>query len=150
MPIFWIVVLVGIGVVVFEGVALAAGPDTSGNYPDSVVAFARAIAKAEGYGQPGAIPTVANNPGDLKIPGWSGQTLGSGISVFTTRNDGWDRLYRQLELIVAGLSTQYTLNDTITSMARKWTATDPTTWALIVSSTLGVSSDTPLSQVLGG
>jgi hypothetical protein len=151
MPLLLILLLAGIAVVVFEGSALAASSgDTSGNYSSSIVAFAQAIAKAEGFGVPGAIPTLANNPGDLIIPGWTGQKLGSGISVFSGVNEGKDRLYRQLQLIVNGRSGEYTLNDTIQSMAAKYTKTDPTTWAVIVAWNLGVTADTPLSDLLGG
>jgi hypothetical protein len=148
MPLLLVGVLAVIAFLLLEG--NAAGADTSGNYSASLVAFAQAIAKAEGFGLAGRIPTLANNPGDLKIPGWTGQTLGSGISVFPSPSVGWDRLYRQLQLIVDGQSAQYNLTDTIGSMAVKWTRTDPTTWALIVASNLGVTADTYLSSVLGG
>jgi hypothetical protein len=150
MPVILIAVLVLAAIVIFEESALAKGPDTSGQYSPGIVAFAKAIARAEGFGVPNAIPTLANNPGDLVLPGWTGEKLGSGISKFSTINDGWDRLYRQLQLIVNGASVNYTLSDTIQSMAGKYTRTDPTTWALIVSSELGVSASTPLSEVLGG
>lgn len=149
----WLViaVLAGVAVIVFEGSALAASSaNTSANYPVSVVAFAQAIAKAEGFGIPGKIPTLANNPLDLVIPGWTGAKLGAGISVFPSANAGWDRGYKQLEFIVRGTSDVYTLDDTIQSMASKWTKTDPTTWALIVSSNLNVAADTSLRDVLGG
>jgi hypothetical protein len=35
---------------------------------DQLSALAQAMAKREGYGQPGVIPTTHNNPGDIKIP----------------------------------------------------------------------------------
>jgi hypothetical protein len=148
----WLVIgiLIFVSALVFKGSLMASTGNTSGNYSGEIVAFAKAIAKAEGFGIPGKIPTLANNPGDLEIPGWMGQKLGEGISVFSSANEGWDRLYRQLQLIVNGESVEYSLSDTIQTMASKWTKTDSTTWALIVSSTLGVSADTPLSEVLGG
>lgn len=135
-------------ILIFESRAQTMIGDTSGNYPPSVVAFAKAIAKAEGFGVPGAIPTLANNPGDLVIPGWAGMKLGAGISVFSSVNEGWDRLYKQLNLILQGRSAEYSLNDTIESTARKWTETDPTTWALIVSSSLEVQSNRTLGDLL--
>jgi hypothetical protein len=150
MPWGILVILIIAAVIVFESSALASVGNTSGNYPSSVVAFAQAIAKAEGFGVPGKIPTLANNPGDLVIPGWTGARLGAGISVFSSPNEGWDRLYKQLNLILAGRSAQYSLDDTIESMAAKWTRTDPTTWALIVSSDLGVPANTSLGPVFGG
>lgn len=114
-----------------------------------IQALALAIEKAEGYGIPGAIPTVANNPGDLVVPGWTGAKLGSaGISVFSSYEEGKNHLYYQLQLIANGQSHIYTLDDTISSMAKKWTATAQDNWANIVSGELGVSSDTTLRDIL--
>lgn len=121
--------------------------DTAGN---KVQAMAAAIARAEGFGVPLAIPTQANNPGDLKIPGWpKDKQVGEGISVFPSVTEGWSRLYRQLNLIVNGQSKVYTLGDTINSMAVKWTGSDNAlAWANIVASTLGTETDALLSEVL--
>lgn len=152
MPWIVLIVVVVIAGIVYEGYAMKlSGLDTTADYTPSIVAFAKAIAKAEGFGVPGAIPTLANNPGDLVIPGWTGEKLGSaGISVFSNPNDGWTRLYNELQMIVNGSSSIYSPEDTIDSMAVKWTATDPESWALIVSSTLGIPSDTTLQSALGG
>jgi hypothetical protein len=117
------------------------------NYPESIKRFARAVAYAEGYGIPGAIPTVANNPGDLVLPGWS-PTMGSaGIAVFDSADYGWNRLYRQLGLIVAGNSQVYALDDTIASMGLKWAGGD-SNWSKNVAAHLNVPASTPLWQVL--
>lgn len=119
----------------------------STNYSDSIQNFARAIAYAEGYGIPGAIPTVANNPGDLVLPGWS-PTMGSaGIAVFDSADYGWSRLYRQLALIVGGQSDYYRLNMTIAEMGRTYAGGDEN-WSRNVASYLGVSPSTSLRQVL--
>lgn len=117
------------------------------NYSDSVTSFAQAIAYAEGYGIPGAIPTVANNPGDLVIPGWA-PTMGSaGIAVFDSPDYGWSRLYRQVALIIAGRSNYYRLDMTLAEMGRTYAGGDEN-WSRNVASYLGVSPSTTLAQVL--
>lgn len=126
-----------------EGVTGVASP--------SIVRFAQAIARAEGFGLPGVIPTLAHNPGDLKIPGWSGPTMGQGISVFANDADGWDRLYRQLMLIVSGKSHIYSLSDTISTMAAKWTSpTEAAAWGSNVAAVLGVPESSTLRELIGG
>jgi hypothetical protein len=109
---------------------------------------AEGISQAEGFGVPGAIPTLANNPGDLVIPNWPGAKMGAGISVFDSVDEGRNRLYHQLQLIVSGQSKVYNLDMTIAEMANKWTATDAGNWARIVSGYLGVSTDTTLRDIL--
>lgn len=120
-----------------------------------ITAMAKAISYAEGYGIQNAIPTMANNPGDLKIPNWAGGTLGSGISVFGSDAEGWSRLYHQLNLIFNGQSKVYNEGMSISEMAKKWTATDPSAWANNVSVNLNgqgynVTPDSILSEVIGG
>lgn len=111
--------------------------------------FARAIAFAEGYGVPGAIPTVRNNPGDLKLP-----SSGGAITTFASAVEGWAALYRQLDLIVTGRSNVYTIGMTIGEMARRYTATEQTIWTGNVVKYLQkngypqVTAQTPLRDVL--
>jgi len=110
--------------------------------------FARAIAFAEGYGVPGAIPTIRNNPGDLKLP-----ADGGAISTFPTPTDGWLALYRQLKIIIEGRSSFYVLDMTIAQMAERWTATERSAWAANVvtylqRAGLPVTSSTRLREVL--
>ena len=117
------------------------------NYTEQVQNFARAIAYAEGFGIPGAIPTVAKNPGDLVIPGWS-PTMGSaGIAVFDSEEYGWSRLYRQIDLIIRGNSNYYDLDMTLAAMGRTYAGGD-LNWARNVASYLNVSTSTTLGQVL--
>ena len=62
--------------------------------------LAQLIAKEEGYGIPGALPTRQNNPGDLRHSPHSTHT-GEGpdaIGQIDTVADGWADLERQLEL----------------------------------------------------
>lgn len=111
--------------------------------------FAEAIARAEGFGIPGAIPTLANNPGDLVIPGWTGEKLGSeGISVFSSGEEGWQRLYNQLNLIVTGRSRVYNLDMTILQMGARYAPKDATNWARNVARFLQLSEYSSLREAL--
>jgi hypothetical protein len=118
----------------------------STSYPESIKTFARAIAHAEGFGVPDAIPTIANNPGDLALPGWT-PTIGAGIAIFDDVNEGWSRLYRQLGLILSGSSQVYNLDMSLAEMGMKYSGGDPN-WAVNVAAYLGVSTDAPLWQVI--
>lgn len=122
-------------------------------YTPSVRHFAQAIARAEGYGVVGAVPTNANNPGDLCDPTgalFGLPTMGNeSIVVFPDPASGWDALYRQLQLIADGRSSVYTLDMSIADMALHYAPTpDPMTWASNVAAFAGVTPDTPLSLVL--
>lgn len=75
------------------------------NPPSKLAAL---IAKEEGYGIPGAIPTTHNNPGDLRH---SPHSFHSGdpnaIGEIDTQEHGWEDLERQLELFASrGLTLQ--------------------------------------------
>jgi hypothetical protein len=134
----------------FDDAAGDDSADSGGPVTVTIQQLAQAIARAEGFGVPGAIPTVAHNPGDLVIPGWEGDTLGSaGISVLPDDNTGWARLYHQLQLIVDGRSHVYSLDDSISDMASKWTTTEQEAWANNVAAALGVSPDVTLREILG-
>jgi hypothetical protein len=85
-------------------------------------ALALAIAKAEGFGVPGSVPTVRHNPGDLKLNG-------NAITTFDTDADGWEALHRQIDRIRDGRSDYYAVGMTIPEMARVWTATEQSDWA---------------------
>jgi hypothetical protein len=62
--------------------------------------FAQLIAKMEGFGKPGAIPTLRNNPGDLRhSPHSSHDGIGpDDIGIIDTVEHGWEDLERQLAL----------------------------------------------------
>jgi hypothetical protein len=123
-------------------------------YSGKIQAFAQAIATAEGFYKPGSIPQRAHNPGNLVIPGWTGDKLGSeGISVFGDDGQGWARLYSQLNLIVTGRTRAgYTLDMTIAEMGAKWApggaANITGAWANNVARVLGVPVTTRLRDVL--
>jgi hypothetical protein len=62
--------------------------------------LAQLIAKEEGYGIPGAIPTTHDNPGDLRHSPHSAHIAASpdAIGQIDSVADGWADLERQLEL----------------------------------------------------
>jgi hypothetical protein len=122
-------------------------------YSARLIDFARAIATAEGFYVPGSIPRIANNPGNLVIPNWTGPTIGSErISMFSTVEEGWSRLYRQLQLIVSGTSRVYSLDMTIADMGNRWapggSANLPGAWASNVARVLEVSPAATLRSLL--
>ncbi len=86
---------------------------------DRIKAVAEAIARAEGFYVAGSIPARANNPGDLKI-GDRGNGVIEGKTVFATAQDGWNALYRQLDLIRTGKSRNFKPTDTWREVARTW------------------------------
>jgi hypothetical protein len=103
--------------------------------------IAEAIAKAEGYGVPGAIPTVRNNPGNLK--GADGQ-----IRWFSTPEEGWSALYRQVTMMFTGESRYYRPDMTIAEIARIYTGEAAyMNWANNVARFLGVTPQTRLIEV---
>lgn len=71
--------------------------------------LARLIAQFEGFGIPGAIPTVRNSPGDLRhAPHASHDGIGpNDIGIEPTAADGWADLERQLQLFAKrGMTVQ--------------------------------------------
>jgi hypothetical protein len=120
------------------------GPTT---YPAAIQNFAQAIARQEGFYVKGSVPARAHNPGDLKIPG-AAVLPGTSITVFESDDAGWDALYHQLYLILAGRSDYYSLDMSIEEMSRVWTATQQAPWATNVASYLGVPVTARLWEVL--
>lgn len=107
--------------------------------------FAIAIATAEGFGDPGAIPTRANNPGDLEL---GGTTLGEGVTVYPTVEDGWNALYHQLLLVRDGRSHVYRTDMTLTEFGATWSGGDPN-WTVNVARVLATSTDAIVGPLLG-
>ena len=71
--------------------------------------LARLIAQEEGYGVPGTIPTMDDNPGDLRHSPHSFHTSSAPDSIgkIDTPQDGWADLERQLQLYAQrGLTLQ--------------------------------------------
>lgn len=65
--------------------------------------LARLIAKEEGFGIPGSVPSRDHNPGDLRHSPHSTHSLNdpNGIGVIDNDEDGWEDLERQLRLDAA-------------------------------------------------
>ena len=118
-------------------------------YSSKVHRMAEAIAYAEGFYAPGnPIPRRLNNPGDLKIS--SVPNIGkdaAGHLHFATPEDGWLALYRQLQLIINGRSSVYTLDMTIDQMAARYAESNEA-WATNVARRLNVAPSTRLRDVL--
>jgi len=120
----------------------------------SYPALDAAIGVAEGYGTPGAIPTLANNPGDLiagpfaTAHGATGSITAAGgqqIATFSDPNAG-------MSAEDALVANNYAGGD-INALAQNWLSgsspTQQANWASTVSSALGVPASTPVSQLAG-
>jgi hypothetical protein len=116
--------------------------------------LAEAIAHAEGFGLPDAIPTKAHNPGDLVCSWLTGEKMGAEcIHVFQDDATGWAALEHELQLISVGKSHVYVRGMTIREMAEHWTRTQQNEWAQNVASKLTslgrtATVDTLLKEVL--
>lgn len=111
----------------------------------------QAIARAEGFGVPGEVPTLYHNPGDLgpgDAPGFNAVFhSGSNVVQFPDDATGWSYLHDKLYRILSGQSSTYPLGMSITQMAQKY-AGNWQAWAANVAAALGVSPDTTLSDWL--
>lgn len=104
--------------------------------------IARAIAKAEGYGVPGAIPTVRNNPGNIRS-----LTAPYPVATYASPEEGWAALYRQVGRMLAG-SALYPADWTIEQVAKRYTGeAQYMNWARNVASELGVPTTAIFSQL---
>ena len=111
-----------------------------------VQAIAEAIAHAEGFGVAGALPTRAHNPGDLKL-GDIGFGAINGKTVFSSDNDGWNALRKQIQLMISGESSYYQPTDTWRAIANTWVGTsDYVNWMNTVTGDLGVDPDSTLGD----
>lgn len=103
--------------------------------------IARAISVAEGYGVPGAIPTIRNNPGNIR-------SSAGPIATYPTPSDGWTALYRQVGLMLSGASAYYRPSMSLAQVARVYTGEAAfMNWARIVAGKLGVSTETPFGEL---
>lgn len=118
----------------------------------SVDRVAHAIAKAEGfYTSSCALPKRLHNPGDLKAlrgfryPGQVGIGKG-GHAHFKNDSAGWAALEHQLDKMIAGESTKYSVNMTLQEFGRQYAT--GRTWSRNVAHNLGVNPETYLWEVL--
>jgi hypothetical protein len=121
--------------------------------PPKLLQLCQGIAKAEGYGVPGALPTRCNNPGDLEI-GDVGLGTEEGKTIFPSAVAGWNALYRECGLMLAGeqsahRSHVYTLDMNFLQVAQKYTGNDdPAGWADNVARFCGVAATSTLGDFL--
>jgi len=105
-----------------------------------------AIAHAEGFYVNGSIPQLANNPGDLRLGDVGYGTLGEGITVFKDADEGWTRLFHQVERMLTGKSPYYPPTMTLAEMGMTYSGGDPN-WAKNVAAALGVSENITLAEL---
>ena len=118
-----------------------------------VLFFSKAIAAAEGFGVPNAIPTRYHNPGDIKFvagykyPGQIG--IGKGGHVIF-RNDaaGWAALNHQVHKILDGTSRHYNLDMTLRQIGKKY-AENWRVWSNYVARELHCPPTTTLREIFG-
>lgn len=120
-------------------------------WPDSVLKVAKAFSVAEGFGDPDAVPTRANNPGDVTGADANGfQTNGvvnkEGVVRFVNLVDGWEALYVKVNRMLSGKSYVYPLTMTLEQVGMKYSGGD-VNWAQNVADYLGVPTTTTLTQL---
>jgi hypothetical protein len=117
---------------------------------DRVEALAQAIAKAEGFGVKGTIPTRYHNPGDIRTrkgihyPGQVGINK-HGYVIFKNDAAGFAALKNLLLKMALGQSRFYDTDMTILKVAKVY-ATGWRTWSKNVSKNLGVPANTTLKS----
>ena len=120
-------------------------------WPDCVLKLAKAIAHAEGFGLPDAIPTRANNPGDLTgADAGSFRTMGTmnpeGVLHFVDVADGWQALYIKVNRMLSGKSLVYPLDMTLERVGLRYSGGKPE-WASNVAEYLGVPVTATLQEL---
>lgn len=108
--------------------------------------LAQLIAREEGFGIPGTVPTRDKNPGDLRhSPHSSHEGEGSNdIGIIGSANDGWADLERQLQLYGArGLTLRQAVYEFAPPIEN-----NSEQYLNFVCQGLGCSPDTPVSDAL--
>jgi hypothetical protein len=114
-----------------------------------VTKLAQLIARQEGYGIPGAIPTVRRNPGDLRHSPHSqhpgGPAHRDDVGTIDTDAHGWSDLERQLQIYAEeGL----TLRQMIHLYAPEQDHNNTSAYLEFVCRGLGLAPDTKVSEAL--
>ena len=113
-----------------------------------------AIAKAEGFGQMGAIPTLANNPGDITAGSWA--TAHGAVGSYTAL--GGQQIakfpdvatgYSAEDALIAGNYSGGTLADLAGGWLSGSSAQAQQNWLNTITQQLGVPASTPVSQTAG-
>lgn len=116
---------------------------------DAIKIFSEGIALAEGFYVTGSRAKRNNNPGNLTVDTTGTSTGKDGMFVvYATAIDGWNALYKQVELILTDASNIYNSDMTLREIGQKYTTTDQLAWSTNVASKLGISIDTPVSTLL--
>jgi len=116
---------------------------------DRVEPLVKAIAKAEGFGVKGTIPTRCHNAGDIKalrnyrFPGQVG--VRKQYVVFKSDKAGWEALRHQIEKIIAGES-RYSVNLTLKQLGKRYA--ESSIWPRVVAKYLSVTPETYLWEIL--
>src|SRR5208282_3954387 len=133
-----------VGLVTLAAMSFAQQPDQ-----EKVRDFAHAIAKAEGFGIKGVIPTRCHNPGDIRIkpghtiPGMVGRNK-QGYVIFKNDRAGWLALENQINMILQGRSRKYNADMPLFKIGEKYTPGSGMSWAKNVSKQLNVTPTTTL------
>lgn len=114
--------------------------------------LANAIAVFEGFFQTGTLPNRLNNPGALIYIGQSKAVKDkSGFAHFLTKEDGWNALYYQLQLIFDGKSKYYRPDMTIQEFINVYASSSPenekVAYAEYIANHFGVDVNTKLNQL---
>lgn len=115
--------------------------DGTDSFENKLTRMMISIARQEGYGVTGALPTSHNNPGDLFRFGV--------LRFFPNRDEGWQALEHQVRLYATGTSSEVARDATIFELAEKYTTTQVQEWAANVAEFMGVSQDTTLQEYFG-
>jgi hypothetical protein len=136
----WRAIGMGAALVVVGGKQLTPG----GAAPsDRVQRIAQAIARAEGYGVVAAIPTVRNNPGNIR----DNSLPGSPIATYPSAAAGWAALYAQVSKMLAG-SSLYPRGWTLEQVAQRYTGEAAyMNWARNVARFLNVPTSIVFSEI---
>jgi hypothetical protein len=112
-----------------------------------VTKLAQLIAKEEGYGIPGAIPTTHHNPGDLRHSPHSAHSADApnAIGQIDSDADGWADLERQLRLYA---SRGLTLREMIIDYYAPKEENNSEAYLAFVCKGLGVTDDCTVTRVL--
>lgn len=110
--------------------------------------LAQLVAKMEGFGKPGAVPTRLNNPGDLRHSPHSQHPPGhpDAIGQIDTAEHGWADLERQLRLFA---DRGMTLRDMVESYAPP-AENDTATYLAFICRELPADPDSSVAAALGG
>lgn len=112
--------------------------------------LAHAIAKAEGFGVSGALPTRNRNPGDIRAhsahdyPGQVGIDK-KRYAIFRNDLSGWTALYHQLEKVFNGDSRFYGPSTTFAQFSKRY-AEDTKHWLKNVCGALNIDADMTLGE----